>query len=970
MSRNSARKFLSGGAFALNAVLALAVVAPARAQTAPATGNPASDQPIHLDQLVVTGSNIPLAADELSVPVQVVGTEIIKDSGTPDSTLDLLRKVAPNLTGIGSENANIFHGTNFGGASVQLKNLPTLVLINGLRVANSPAESTGGYQFVDLNMIPPAAIERIEVLQDGASAVYGADAVGGVINLILKKDYNGWEFGGHFGFSRETGHYEERSGYLTGGVADDKTSITVSFAVAKQDPLFMSSRNYTNPIYGTYTYPGSIDVYNNLTGEDDFYQLAPGVNAPPGGAKYSIAQLVAMGVYVPLTSTQAFEELNLSKAQTLLQSLKRSSGMLTFDHKVFDDHLVAYGDILYSRTETWSQLNGQPLVPYVEDPWVDVNVFGSASSPPPVGTTYVPVTASTNPFSQTFLDGGQSTPESAPGSADGSGYDINARERFLNYPRVYKNDSDFYRLVGGLKGDIDEDYHWDISANIDRYTLGFTNPGLIDTSALNAALIDGQINPFAINQAAGAFNGVIGTAFVNMLSTMNDFNVKFNGTPFSLPAGQLGFAVGFEYVLEGLSAVPDINSLPNSSGTTQGWSNATTYQQFEANRDFDSFYGELNIPVVSPAMGVPVVYAADINGAVRYDSYSGHVGATTDPQGKLSWQPFDASFKLRASAGKSFIAPQLFNLYGPVSSGSSDNIAYTTASGGTNQAQFNQTGGANPNLKPSTANSWLAGFVSTPTFLKGLEISADYSDIFQRLAVGTVPAATVVQDVELAGAASPYADLVHFNSPTGPTPTAPGQISTHSPQQIYVIQNDLNLAGTRIDSTDFRLDYAFSTSYGKFDVSSAWTWYNRYRLQLIPTEQYYDYVGKASTTQGTTIPRWRTYTNIDWKIAGFDAFVGWTYVGAVTDVGVGGSDESIPVRVPSFNAWDLGVTYNFKQLHLSRWTDGLSMTVGVNNVANAQPPLAVNAFPDTNADVGSYDGAIGRMGYIDASYKF
>ena len=172
-----------------------------------ATSSTGSSDVTTLEKVVVTGSNIPQAADALAIPVANLDFQVMQDSGIAADTLDLLRKVAPNISGIGQENATISNGNTFGGATVTIKGLGTLVLINGRRVAFSPAESTGGYQFVDLNLIPPAAIEQVEVLSDGASAIYGSDAVGGVINVILKKNYNGWETGGHYGFSRNDGHY-------------------------------------------------------------------------------------------------------------------------------------------------------------------------------------------------------------------------------------------------------------------------------------------------------------------------------------------------------------------------------------------------------------------------------------------------------------------------------------------------------------------------------------------------------------------------------------------------------------------------------------------------------------------------------------------------------------------------------------------------------------------------------------------
>jgi iron complex outermembrane receptor protein len=910
-----------------------------------------------------------MAADALAIPVATISAQTIDESGISADTLDLLRKVAPNISGIGEENAQIDTGTNFGGASVTVKGLDTLVLVDGRRVAFDPAESVNGAQFVDLNLIPVAAIERVEVLEDGASAIYGSDAVGGVINFILKKNYNGWESGADYGFSTNQGHYAERSGYLVGGVATDTSSILIAFNYNQHDELYLKDDSATNPIYGTYTFPGSLEVYDNLSGNDQFYQLAPGVNAPPGGGNYTIAQLVAMGIYVPKTGTQQFETFNLANNETLIGYKKEYGAVINAEHKIFGDKLVVFGNTMFSHSFTWSSLNAQPVVPFLEDPWTDVNVEGFASSPPPAGVTYVPYTAPGNPFSQAFLDQNQSTPESAPGYGNGSGEEILARNRFLDYPRLYQNDSTLYRAVGGLRGDITDDIHWEAAANIDRYVLNFTNPGLIDTTALNNALADGQINPFAVVQAPGAFTGVVGTAFVNMLSTLQSYDFKVDGSLFDLPAGPFGFAVGTSYLVESLSAVPDVNSLPNSSGTTQGWSNATTFEDFSASRNVYSAYGEVNLPVFSSKQKTPGAYALNVDGAIRYDDYSGLVGSTTNPQVSISWEPYGDELKFRGSAGKSFVAPTLYSLYGPVQSGSTTSITYTPVGGGSNTAQFNQTGGANPALKPSTSKSWSTGFVYTPKFLTGFSLTVDYSEIKQKEIVGTVPAATIIQSVETLGTSSPYASFVHFNTPNGPEVSGPGGISSRSPQSVYVIANNSNLAGQNVNSTDITLDYTWKTSFGKFDINSVWTWYNSYELELIPTEPFYQYSGYASVNEGT-VPKWRTYTTFDWKYMGADAFIGVTYVSSVQDIGTGGDDQFGFENVSSFTAFDAGFTYDFKHLHMGKGLDGLKVTVGVNNVFNKQPPLAVNAFPNTNADVGTYDGAVGRMFYVSGKYSF
>ncbi|MBS0632527.1 MAG: TonB-dependent receptor, partial [Verrucomicrobia bacterium] len=775
-----------------------------------------------------------------------------------------------------------------------------------------------------------------------------------------------------YGYSTNEGHYTERSGSLVGGVSNDKTSITVALDYHQHDAIYMDKRPYTNPIYGTYSSPGVIDIYDNTTGDDIFYVLKPGLNAPavvPGGQ--TIDQLVASGQYVQTPDDTVFQRLNLSKGQTLIQYLKRYSAMANFEHKIFGDHLTGFGDILAARTSTWSQLNAQPVVPYLLDPWVTVNVFGYDSYPPPAGTNYVPASAATNPFNTNWLDQGQATPESNPGYGDGSGYAVAVRNRFIEHPRVYQNDSDLFRVTGGLRGDINEDLHWEAGTTLNRATLHYTNPGVLNTIALNDALQNGTINPFAIQQAAGAFDGVVGTAFVNELSTLNSFDFKFTGTPFELPAGKLGFAVGASYTRETLSADPDSGSLPNSSGTTTGWANATTFQAFNAERDVGAYFGEVSAPITSAKQNIPGFYSTNVDFAIRYDKYNGKVGSSTTPQVNLSWLPVNEELKLRGSWGKSFLAPQLASLYGPISSGASNSINYTTL-GGVNKTkvQFQATGGSNPDLKPTKAKAWSTGFVYTPKFLKGFTASIDYSQIEQTDIVSVVPQATIVQDVELKGTASPYASLVRFNSPNGGVVTGTGQISSHSTQSVFLINNLVNLAGTKVNSTDINLGYKWNTdSVGKFEVNSTWTWYNSYKLQLIPTEQYYDYAGQSSTNAGT-VPKWRTYTNLDWSFKGLEAVVGVTYVQGVTDVTDGGANSAGFVHVPSFTAFDVALSYDLGHLSANKWLDGLKVTIGANNVFNKMPPLSPLAFSDTNADIGTYGGAVGRLLYVNASYKF
>jgi iron complex outermembrane receptor protein len=190
-----------------------------------------ADDTVKLEKFVVTGSYIPFAGTATAVPVTVLNSEAIADTGVTTNVLEVLRKAAPQFSGngnLGNSNANISSGGTGGGSQVSFRNTQTLVLINGRRAAYAPILSSGGRQYVDVNLIPIAAVERIEILQDGASALYGTDAVSGVVNIILKSDFKGFEVGAYYGTSDNDGNYAQRKFSIVGGTSTDKTGITVS----------------------------------------------------------------------------------------------------------------------------------------------------------------------------------------------------------------------------------------------------------------------------------------------------------------------------------------------------------------------------------------------------------------------------------------------------------------------------------------------------------------------------------------------------------------------------------------------------------------------------------------------------------------------------------------------------------------------------------------------------------------------
>jgi iron complex outermembrane receptor protein len=953
------------------AVIGLGTAFSLQAQTPPdsTTPSPGPDQgnPQVLERFVVTGSNIASADTALAVPLSVIGQQQIQDGGVQTNALDILRKIAPSISGTGSENANISSGSTLGGSELVIHGLPALVLINGRRVAYDPADaSSATSEFVDLNMIPVAAIERIEVVSGGASAIYGSDAVGGVVNVILKKDYNGWEANTHYGYSDNNGHYAERIGSIVGGVSDGKTSVTVSAEYSQSDPITFANRPYTNPYYATVYYPGIIDIYNAATGNDEYYKLSGGHNAPPGGAAYTIDQLVSMGYYTDLGSAanaatiQTVEDgFNLATHQSLQQANKRQSATVDFERRLMGDKLVAFGDVIYSHTVTQSSLNAQPDFPYVSTPDADLIEYGV--TPPAPGTEYVPVTSPGNPFSAAFINQGVS---------DGSaGYGVLAHTRFVQFPRLFENDSSLYRIEGGLRGKINEDFSWEMGADINRYELAYTNQNLLDTNAFIAAFASGALNPFALTQAPGVLPGdILGTAYVNYVSTLNSYDAVLRGVLLNLPAGKVSFAAGGSFTRENLTAVPDLNTADG------GWVDAPTVLPFNQNRQVGAEFVEIEMPVLSRA---PYAYSLDIDAAGRHEEYSG-IGGSSVPKVDIKYQPFDDEFTFRASAGKSFIAPTLYALYGPVTTGSSNSITYTGANGTTyNLVQFQAVSGSNPSLQPSTSTTWTAGFVYSPRKLGNLTLTVDYFQTVQHGEVGFVDQGTIIQSVENLGAASPYANDIHFGGATGPGPSGdtPGQISSKPLNDVYIIAPYVNLGATAIKGIDASLEYQVRTaSAGDFQFTAEGAFYSSYLLQILPSEDYFQYAGTASGNAFAnavgTIPRWRIYSTLDWKDRGFDVLLGYTFVPTVLDIGSGGSGSTPPVRIPSFQQVDIGVGYSFAALKLNRWLDSLSVRIGVNNAFDYMPPAAPGGIFNTQTDLATYNGAVGRMYYAEARYKF
>ena len=887
------------------------------AQTAAKTDK---DEATKLEKFVVTGSLIPIAAGSPAIPITVITSAEIEKTGVSTDLLDVLKKSEPNFYGannIGSENGNVSSGSTNGGSALALRNRATLVLINGRRAVLSPVIASGGAGFVDVSVIPLAAVERVEVLSDGASATYGSDAVSGVVNIIMKTNYNGSEFGGRYGWSPNKGKYAERSYFAVAGASSQKTSLTVTTEWKSSDPIIQFERDFSTGLFRTPTYAGTLNIGN------DFYYLNPSRNAPPTGLDLTAAQVVAQGIYQgPMSQGAVGAYLDLAGYPTLKLQAERRSFTAAIDHRLTDSTTL-FGDFIYSLNETESVLNAQP---------VSGNVV--ASNP-------------NNPFDVT----------------------VTARNRFLKFPRIYDNESTSLRGVVGIKGSLRAGWSYELAGDFNRTNHHYRNKNLIDAAKYTELTNSGAYNPFARVQAAGVIESMLGTQVRDYQSELNGFDLRVNGEVFQLPAGPVQMGFGAETRWEALSFVND------RLDQTGGWLAATPRQPFSSRSNVDGLFTEMRLPVFGGKSERPGFHLLELSLAVRHDIYS-KTSDPTVPKYSMRWLPFNDELAFRGTYSESFSAPSLYDLFGPVSQGftSAINIARYDSSGNpmgttTGSRQYRSQSGSNPKLNPSQSRNWTAGVVWSPKAIKGFSVSADWFNIDERDLISSISSSLIVSDVEKLGAKSNYASLVkiatsvagesHFSD--GAAVTAPGQMSSGPSDAVWISNSIVNVAGVWQDGADIQFNYNFDTkTHGRFAFSNATTYIRSYVVQSLPTDaptQYQDGYSGSSV-----YARYRMQNRLNWTFKDWSASLAHTYVPSIDDLANGS-----PYRVSHYNTADIQVGHTFRGSN-SRWLKGLNLTVGVNNFTNAMPPL-IPSEGNQSHDINAYD-AIGRFVYMQARYKF
>lgn len=668
------------GGFSLASIVS---IASAQTPASPASGNDAEDTTV-LERFEVTGSRVTRIAAEGPNPVRVFSRADLNLGGY-NNIGDVLRTLpytsGSSLTPAGS-------GTSFtpGASTANLRGLGNnnvLVLLNGRRAAPLSTPGFNGLQTVfDFNTIPSAAIESIEILKDAGSAIYGSDAVSGVINVKLLKNYDGVSTEIGFGNTLETDSFEKS---FTGvvGTHSAKASVLVTVdwkernKIKDRDTSFSSNANLTSrggPDLRSYaSYPALVYVPSL---EDYYTPAAPIVR--PTRADFQIADL-SHGNY------------NFQEATDLLPET-RAYGFYTRGEYKFTPTITGFVEVAFRRSEARIEAAPAPVFNFAEN-----------GDGPETGFLNIPANNPNNPF--------------------GENLEAEWYARLSNAGnRINDVSSDTPRFLAGLQGTFAESWHWEGAAlyttNESKNLNGGTVFDNLYQKALNGVVIDGETlyaNPFGPEDPR-LTRTYVGTDANSSSFELRTYDFSIGGDIFELPAGAVGFATGGEYRTEQLESIRTIN---NETGNVVGGGEGSgTF----GDRRVYAFYAEL---------GIPLVQGLEAQIAGRFEHYS-DFGSTTKPKLALSYRP-SKTLLLRASFGQSFLAPNLSYLYTSQVTSFSGAPLRDPKRPQDSPRQIQTVGGGNRNLQPEETDTYYAGIQWEPKGrLGGLSISLDYLKFSQK----------------------------------------------------------------------------------------------------------------------------------------------------------------------------------------------------------------------------------------------
>lgn len=915
------------------------------------TADAADDNGPQLQEVVVTGSLIKRSDAETPSPVQVVTAEELKNSGYTDIS-EVLRNISANGQGTLSQG---FSGAFAAGASgVALRGLTvgaTLTLIDGERMVGYPLTDDGERNFVDVTQIPFAAVEQVQVLKDGASAEYGSDALAGVVNIILRKQFQGAQFEVEGGTSQHSdGDLIHVDGiWGVGDLGSDGYNFYITAEYRNQGQILASHRSgryldgdWSN-VGGQNTTPGASNIFNGgfpstTTGYD-----VNSANVPTDffGPNCNATKLAA-------------SQCTYNNGLQLQPLLGNESILMKFTKQLGDNwQAVTTGSIFETRSQQVAGYNGTGFL---------TGGLAFVAFPPnglPTPHVYPLITV----------------PASYPGNTTGA-----AAPLIYAFPELgnatENTHADTYRFMEQITGKAGG---WDLGlsaglmyARLRADFFNYLDPGAFQT-ALNNGYILGTGGPAAAAFAPNA--EAIDSSKLEIITGHAAHPL------FTLPGGDAILALGAQWFENQDSATAPPSSINGTQGMNNAWANGS---QADA-----AVFGEL---------GIPIIKGLEVNAAGRYDQYNTLAGGQFTPKFGIKYKPIDL-VTLRGTWGKGFRAPSIAETNSGLAFGAGTipdpilcpNGANANAAGNfPTQCALGLVGvqASNRALKPEKTTNLTLGTIIEP--FTGLSLSIDYYDI------------KVNQDIisafEAGGLGIPSgAGLIR-----GPTANLPfctadnvcnGTATTPVGVVLYESFPYINASKDETDGVDFDFQYKQPLgSLGNLTAQVTWTHILSYKLEANGVDyQLAGTHGPTGISGDTGNPKDRGSLNLSWDLGPASATVNVNYISsfAVTDPSsgittcaaalygsfnsrfpAGSSFPSSYCTIGSFTTVDLYGKYNI--------TEKINVHGSILNVANTAPPLDVQTYGGTggNGYAAAYDpslhqaGAIGRFFTVGASYTF
>ncbi len=937
---------------------------------------------VKLEKFTVSGSFIPQASNEPIAPVAIFTEADIRASGAA-TAIEALRSL-PSFVSSSGANENDSNGGS-GAAFVSLRGLgaaQTLVLLDGLPAGNQS----------NINMLPIEAIERIEVMRDGAGIIYGSAAIAGSVNVILKKHYTGSRIsvGGQMA-TRSPGTADRVTADFVSGASNDKTSIVITGSYYNKRTLYAGNRPNSavadNRYFGG-TNGGSPTFAGNVTSAAlGTVVLKPGfgANATPTSA----ADYVTMNQNT-FSSDQLF---NFRQYSPSSPGQKRVSLYANIEHQIAGKALEIYGSFFYSQLRS---LNGL--------------------APAPFALSVDPVL----------------------GPANGSLMQWGPYNQLLGASKLLEDDTDFiryrsvelgnraneqvyndFKYIAGLRGEIgDTGWKWDITYTIDNEQYRQLDTGVPSLPKLDAEVKAGRFNPFALANSAGS--AVVNTGGYSGTYTWDNakalkasevqarqltdatntaWNAKVTGTVMELPAGPMGAAAGYEY-RDG-SQEFNADSL-YASGSVLGL-NAFAIHDFNSDTS-KAVFGEIRVPLLSTKNNIPFVHSLSVGALARRETkivrgtnsttnlFDSRSFTKTNPSVNLQYSPTE-DYKLRASYSKGFLAPSaglVFASTGTSNPTIADPLGFPTL------AQQTIVIRGNSALQPAASKAWGVGFVAAPKDLvKNFSITVDFYNVE---VTGII--ANNANAILAANAAGQGAGFVAGNAATI-NPNAPfasqirrsangslnnaGSFSAAFPgvtARGAVLSDYLNIASRKIQGLEYTATYLYNTTdWGRFRFGFQANQFLKFDQVSGPGVPAVSYLGKFVSTVGDpispgSIPKWKSNTSVQWSWKDITAVVTFNHIASyqddplfvLSDKMKAFYDAKTPTtdpayatflatsaalapkvggyrKIDAFDTWDVQASYRFSSGN--RYLSGLSLTVGANNVLDKLAPHAAGAFNDS-----------------------